>query len=82
MARKKKQPGNPLLRCAFLAVRAKWILSCDKCQASPTTLGPIAARIAENLTPKIIIKVLFCQYSHTLMHPIGHAAPRAPAVAL
>jgi hypothetical protein len=44
--------------------------------ASPTTLGPIAARIAENLTPKIIMKVPFCQYSHTLMHPIGHAAPR------
>ena len=46
-----EQPPLADLRCAFLAVRAKWILSCDKCQASPTTLGAIAARIAE-LTPQ------------------------------
>ena len=82
MARKKKQPGNPLLRCAFLAVRAKWILSCDKCQASPDHFGAHPARFAENLTPKITMRVPFCQYSNTIMHPLGHAAPRVRAVAL
>jgi hypothetical protein len=42
----------------------------------PDHFGAHCRRIAENLTPKIIMKVPFCQYSHTLMHPIGHAAPR------
>jgi hypothetical protein len=70
------------LRCAFLAVRAKWILSCDKCQA-PDHFGPQFRPFRlKPLTLKLTIRVAFCQYSNTLMHPIGHAAPRARAVAL
>ena len=74
MARKKKQPGNPLLRCSFLAVRAKWILSCDKCQA-PGHFGPNPARFSENFSPKVTMRVAVCQYSNILMHPAHRSLP-------
>ena len=56
--------------------------SCDKCQA-PDHFGPQFRPFRlKPLTLKLTIRVAFCQYSNTLMHPIGHAAPRARAVAL